>query len=92
MAFNFEITPKRMVLKDDHTELSWVEYEEVDGTIHLTRTFTPQEYRGKGYASHVVEKALKYADSYQKIRISCPYIKSWIEKHGFKREVEFTDT
>lgn len=72
MAFNFEITAKRIILRDDLKELSWVEYEEEDGTIHLTRTFTPRDYRGRRYASQVVEKALEFADSYQKIKVSCP--------------------
>ncbi|MFO7967055.1 MAG: GNAT family N-acetyltransferase [Archaeoglobaceae archaeon] len=91
MAFNFEITAKRIILRDDVKELSWVEYEEEDGTIHLIQTFTPREHRGRGYASQVVEKTLEFADSYQKIKVSCPYIKNWIEKHGFQREVEFVE-
>ncbi|MFW5936012.1 MAG: GNAT family N-acetyltransferase [Candidatus Hadarchaeota archaeon] len=92
MALNFEITAKRIILRDDVKELSWVEYEEEDGTIHLIKTFTDREYRGRGYASQVVEKALEFADSYSRIKVSCPYIKSWIEEHGYKREVEFVDT
>lgn len=51
---------------------------------------TVAKERGKGYASTAVENALKFAKFFGKIKISCPYVKKWIEKNGFDKSVEFT--
>jgi predicted GNAT family acetyltransferase len=85
-----KIEDNRILLEESNRILSWVEYEKSDDAIHLIATFTTKGEGGKGYASKVVEKALDYAKHHGKIRISCPYIKHWIEKHKYDIEVEFT--
>lgn len=90
----------KIKLMDGERTVSWIEYEVIsesghvmgdDTTIHLIATFTVKGEEGKGYASRVVEESLKYAGKFGKVKISCPYIKKWIEKHGYSGSIEFTN-
>ncbi|MDW7989561.1 MAG: N-acetyltransferase [Archaeoglobaceae archaeon] len=79
-----------LVLYEKNERLARVEFFAKWNEIELISTHTEEGKEGKGYASIIVENALVFAKNFEKIRISCPYIKKWIEKHGFEREVEFT--
>ncbi len=87
---DFRIEEGRMSLYANSKRLSWVIYRQHGNEIELIATITAKGEEGKGYASKVVEKALEHAAKFEKIRVSCPYIKKWIEKHGFERDVEYT--
>jgi len=87
----FKIEGDKISLYEGSKRVSWVFYAESGNEIELLATFTAKGEEGKGYASRVVEKALEYARNFEKIKISCPYIKHWIEKHGFDKEVEYTN-
>ncbi|MBC7114416.1 MAG: N-acetyltransferase [Archaeoglobi archaeon] len=86
----FKIEEDKISLYVNSKRVSWVVYRQSGDEIELLATFTAKGEEGKGYASKVVEKALDYARSFEKIKISCPYIKHWIGKHGFDRKVEYT--
>jgi hypothetical protein len=91
MDFEVRVEKDKITLLGEGKELSWVEYR-VDGNkINLLATFTAKGEEGKGYASKVVKEALDYAKNFEEIQISCPYIKKWIEKRGFDKEVRFTE-
>lgn len=79
-----------VVLYSNGKRLSSVKFVAKESEIELIETITEIGEERKGYASIVVEKALQFAKKFEKIRVSCPYIKKWIEKNGFEREVEFT--
>jgi predicted GNAT family acetyltransferase len=86
-------TGKIQLINGERT-LSWVEYEleyENKSVIHLIATFTVKGEEGKGYASMVVEESLKLAEKFGKVKVSCPYIRRWIEKRGYSRNVEYTN-
>ena len=72
------------LVDEEGRALSWVEYEVEPGgnAIHLIATFTAKGEEGKGYASRVVGEALSFAEKFRKIKVSCPFIKRWIEKRG----------
>ncbi|MCS7121909.1 MAG: N-acetyltransferase [Archaeoglobaceae archaeon] len=78
------------VLYENSKKLSRVDFVAREKEIELVSTHVEKGEEGKGYASIIVKNALEFAKKFEKIRISCPYIKKWIEKHGFEREVEFT--
>ena len=45
-------------------------------------TFVPEELRGKGVGSALAKAALRYAEGKRmKVVASCPFIRSYIEKH-----------
>ncbi|NOY11839.1 MAG: N-acetyltransferase [Archaeoglobi archaeon] len=89
---DFEISGGKIKLKVDGKTVSWLNYEAEKGRIHLIDTHTAEGFGGKGYAGQLVEFALKYAERFDEILISCPYIKRWTEKRGYRSErIRFTD-
>lgn len=85
--FFMEITLEgKFVLYEENRKLAWIEFKEKQDEIELISTFSEKE----DCTSILIEKALFFAKNYKKIKISCPTIKSWIEKHGFDRNVEYT--
>jgi predicted GNAT family acetyltransferase len=96
---DIQVDKGKIKLVDGKKTLSWIEYEEGNGgdgedrgsgEIHLIATFTAKGEERKGYASKVVEEGLKFAEKYEKVKVSCPYIKKWIERHGYIGNFEFT--
>lgn len=66
-----------------------------DGTKQrvFISTHTHEEYRGQGLAGKVVKYTLdKALDEGYRIVAICPYVKSWLEKHGDSRYEEARDT
>jgi len=90
VAETFSIEDDAVVLYVNSKKVSWVVYRTKGDEIELLATFTASGEEGKGYASKVVERALEYSRKFRIIKVSCPYIKKWIEKHGFERAVEYT--
>ncbi|WP_290900185.1 GNAT family N-acetyltransferase [Ferroglobus sp.] len=78
----------KFVLKDGDRILSWIAFEEND-EIHLIETVTVEDAKGKGYASKLVEEVLKKLEG-KNVKVSCPYIKSRIEKKGLKGKFRYT--
>jgi hypothetical protein len=91
MDFEVKVGKDKIMLLGEGKELSWVEYSVDENTIDLLATFTAKGEEGKGYASRIVKEALDHARNFKEIKISCPYIKRWIEKRGFDRAVRFTE-
>jgi len=66
-------------------------YRIEDDVFHLVSTYTLKAFRGRGLASKVVREALNYALSrgFKKLRVSCSFVKKWLEKHPeFKEKFE----
>ncbi len=85
----FVVKEDKLTLIDNGKVVAWIEYEKNDPNyIHLISTISVE--RGKGYASKLVEKALEFGKKFNKIKVSCPYIKSSIEKKRIKGNFEFT--
>ena len=56
-------------------------------------THTDEDYRGQGLAGKVVQYTLdKALDEGYRIVAVCPYVKSWLEKHGDSRYEQALDT
>lgn len=88
----FVVEEKRFALKDGNNTVSWVEYELSNSDIHLLATHTAKGFEGRGYAGKIVEFSLRESENYSRILVSCPYIKRWIEKNGYKSEkITFTE-
>ena len=83
----------KIKLMDGEKTLSWIEFElmgEDKPVIHLIATFTVRGEEKKGFASRVVEEALRFGEKFEKVKVSCPYIKKWIEKRGYIGNIEYT--
>ncbi len=86
---NVKIEGKVVLYDDDEKKVSEVSFIANFDEIEILETVTIGE-KGKGYASTAVKNALEFAKFFKKIKISCPYVKKWIEKNGFNKNVEFT--
>jgi len=66
-----------------------LEYSKKDAdTLDFKSTFVPEVSRNQGFASQVTEHALKYArENGYTIIPSCPFVKSYIEKHEKYQDV-----
>lgn len=81
---------------DPRTEHLWVDddggpvatlrtYVDSDGTHHLGRVATSAAHRGRGYASALVEEALRRTGS-RPVHIGAQtYLERWYERFGFRR-------
>lgn len=71
----------RFEYKEDGS-LAYVEYKIIPGGMDFIATFVPEELRGKGVGSALAKAALQVAETeHMKIVASCPFIRSYIEKH-----------
>ncbi len=89
----FEIRSGRAVLVDDRgNDVSWVVYEVEGNSIHLIETHTARGFEGKGYAGKAVGRVMEYAECFERIRVSCPYIRHWLRKNRYdSKKIEFTE-
>ena len=78
-----EVSNGKLVFPNEKT--SWVRCD-VDDSIHLIAVFAQDEKT----LQTVIEKTLEYARNFDKVKVSCPKIKRWIEKHGFEKKVCYT--
>jgi predicted GNAT family acetyltransferase len=91
MEIRFEVRLDRFVLVVDGKEVSWIVFSKKNGEINLLSTHTAKGETGKGYASKIVDKTLEHIKDFDKIKVSCPYIKRRIEKKGYSIDVEYTE-
>ena len=50
--------------------------------LNLIHTYVPEEARGGGLASELVEYAIDYARANDyRIRATCPYVRKWVDEH-----------
>ena len=63
-------------------------YLERDRVLDLQHTFVPPENRGEGVGEALVEHAFSHArEQGYRIQPSCPYVRTWLEKHPDQRDV-----
>lgn len=79
------------VLTRDGEELSRLEFEPAEGGVEVTHVETPEEHRGQGYASTLVERALPLLQESGRVLVSCPYVRHWAEENSYEGELEYTD-
>lgn len=61
---------------------SFIDYRRKGNIIYLIHTETPPEAEGKGIASALVEKTLRYTDEHHfKIVPLCRFVQSYLQKH-----------
>lgn len=61
---------------------SMVDYQKDENLMDLYFTYVPDEFRGQGIASKLVQKALDYAHHHNyRVKPSCPFIESFIQNH-----------
>ncbi len=90
----FEVENGKGTLIDrSGNSVSWIVYEILENQIHLIETHTATDFQGKGFAGKAVEEMIKHSeDRFEKIMVSCPYIKHWISKNRYEsKKVEFTE-
>jgi predicted GNAT family acetyltransferase len=69
-------------------------YERIDPrTLDLTSTLVPPAARGAGIAGQVVRHAFDWARQHDvKLVATCPYVRSWLERHPQYRALEARPT
>lgn len=64
---------------------AYLEYEYFEGGIDLMYTVVPEKLGGKGVGSALVEYAFQLAaENEMKVKVSCPFVKKYKEKHTEK--------
>jgi len=73
---------QRFYAEKNHKE-SELLYKKIDEqTLDYYSTYVPESLREQGIAGQVTEYALQYAkDNHYQVVPSCPYVKSYIDKH-----------
>jgi predicted GNAT family acetyltransferase len=73
--------PGRFVAAVEGHEAS-VDYEMVDGVMHITHTRVPEAIGGRGIAGQLVEAAFHHARiEGWKVRPLCEYAATWVRRH-----------
>lgn len=81
---NFIKETNRIYLQDETGKLlAEITFEEIGkGTYNIDHTFVDESLRGHGIASKLVEEAVKeIKEKDGKIKATCTYAKSWLEKN-----------
>ena len=61
---------------------AYIRYSIDDKTMVIESTFTPEEYRGKGLAAKIIERAIEFAKEEKlKIRPLCSYSVRFFKQH-----------
>ncbi len=62
--------------------IAFVEFKKRSNIIYLVHTETPPELEGKGVASALVEKTLRYLEQHNlKLVPQCAFVQSYLQKH-----------
>jgi len=70
----------------------YVQYELYDGCIDLTHTIVPKQIEGRGVAASIVAYVLEYArEKGLKVKPTCPYVKTYIERHKEQLKISLYD-
>ncbi len=65
-------------------QIAFIEFDKIEPNIlDFVHTEVPEELSGKGIGSKLAKSALQYCkDNNLKVIPSCPFIKTYIEKHS----------
>lgn len=67
---------------------AYLMYQEEGTVLDFYETYVPTRFRGQGIAARVVETALVYArDNGYKVRPTCPYVATYMERKGDYEDV-----
>jgi len=80
----------RLTLEEKGETLSWLHYDEEDGTVHVKSVHTAEGEEGQGYATELMEKAVPILERKGQIRNSCPFLEHWANKNQ-RTDVEATN-
>lgn len=59
-----------------------LKYTKNDDLLDFHYTYVPDDFRGKGVASKIVESALEFAkDNNFKVKPTCPFVAGYIKSH-----------
>mgnify|MGYP000415604950 CR=1 FL=1 len=97
MSECIEITrdDKFFYIKVNGKPVSSLNYKVDGNTMHIISIFTMPSYRGRGFASRLMNEAIRYAKeiNVQRLVVYCSFAKKWLEKHSehtqFFKEVEY---
>lgn len=79
---------RRFVLAVDSQEAVIDYVPTATGALNLTRTFVPQEFRGRGVAGRLTRRVLDYARAEGlKVVPTCPYIAAFIDRNPAYRDL-----
>lgn len=82
---------KRFETEEDGFK-GYVQYELYEGCIDLTHTIVPKQIEGRGVAASIVAYALEYArQKGLKVRPTCSYVKTYIERHKEQLKITLYD-
>jgi len=77
-----------MRFPDEQRSKAWLLYEVRNGRMRLLETYTPPQYRGRGIARRLVEKAIEIArEKGLEIEPVCSYTIYYFWKHPEARSV-----
>lgn len=66
----------------DNSEIAFLEYRWLKGSMVLMRTLVPAEARGKGIGSQLVHHVLEHARTHRlHIIVYCPFVQKYIQAH-----------
>jgi predicted GNAT family acetyltransferase len=72
---------RRFVLDREGTK-SVLEYQFRDGTLHFTRTWVADAFRGQGYGDRLVEAGLRFArEGGYPVTTSCWFVARFLDRH-----------
>ena len=79
----FQYTPGRIFARDETGKLLCeVAFPTVDGVADINHTFVDESLRGQGVAGKLVAAAVEQIRAQGgKVKASCSYAQSWLEKH-----------
>ena len=74
---------KRIFFAEVENKKALLEYNKVDKkTLDYYHTFVPEELRGRGIASRVVEEGMQYAEEKgYKVIPTCPFVKAFVKRN-----------
>jgi len=68
-------------LVGDHVA-GWITYGRDGDVVDMQHTVVADEYEGQGVGGTLVQGALdQVREAGQKVRPTCPFVRSWIEEH-----------
>lgn len=71
-----------LVLDENAEEECYLAYREEGDVLDFYYTFVPEDYRGHGIASKLVETALEFAKKEGfRVRPTCPFVNDYIQSH-----------
>jgi Predicted acetyltransferase len=87
-SYKVEYTNTVFFIRLDKREKAWLTYEVDKGIMILKQTYTPENYRGKGLAKMLVEKAVEVAKQKNlKIKPVCSYSVYYFIKNPHERDI-----